>query len=156
MSLKSWSKKGFTLIELVMVVGISLILFSLLTTMVSHLVMVTKKVSIEEDIASELYFFENYIRDEILNAQKIKQDGSTGFKIVNTERVNKEIVQKTIHFELKNKNIRRVTSGKEGNNPLISKVEVFDVKCTDDYIKIDMEMINGKKREILVAIRNKG
>ncbi|EGY76373.1 hypothetical protein HMPREF9129_2131 [Peptoniphilus indolicus ATCC 29427] len=123
--------------------------------MVSHLLGVTKKVSLEEDVASELYFFENYIRDEILSAQKIKQDVSTGFKIINTERVNKKIVQKTIHFELRNKNILRVVSGEKGNNSLISKVEVFDVKCTDDYIKIDMEMINGKKREILVAIRNR-
>ncbi|MBL7574933.1 prepilin-type N-terminal cleavage/methylation domain-containing protein [Peptoniphilus asaccharolyticus DSM 20463] len=154
MNLKNLSKKGFTLIELVMVVGISLILFSLLGNTVGHFVSATQKNSVDEEIANELYFFENYIRDEIESAQKIVADEQYGFKIVNRKRVeNKgnEYVQDTVYFDLEKNEIRR----NRGSNALISRVEKFDIKCTEDYVLINVKMLNGKSKEILVAIRNR-
>lgn len=148
MNLKKSFKKGFTLIELVVTIAIALILFSLLGNLVSSILKSTQKISLEEETLSELYFFENFVRDEITSAEKIIKDNENTFKLVLKNEDNKDKYQEVYYYLNRGQILR---SG--GSNVLLSWVKNYNANYNDGIIKMNIELKTGKKRDIIVEVR---
>lgn len=158
MNLKKSCKKGFTLIELVLAIGISLILFSAISTMLSHMIKTTQNISSQEFYVNELYFFENFVRDEICSASKIEKNGTNTFILTIFENnsngnVSKKNEEKQVYYYLNNGKIIRGVNNYNGGNTLISNVKNYQAVYENSYVKLFVELFTGQKREIIVEVR---
>lgn len=145
MNLKRLYKKGFTLIELVVAIAISLVLFSILGNILYQSVNNTKIISNQENETNGLYYFENFVRDDLTSSIKVKKNNLHGFVFTMQE----EGKEKTFYYDLSNNKILR----KDGNNVLLSNVKKYNVKYNNSCITMDILLFSGTHRIINIEVR---
>lgn len=168
---KFYRKRGFTLIELIIVLGISLIVFSVLGSIL-NITLKTLNVSKSTDsMFNDAYFSLNYIADEVYSADYIipnKNKGSLGFAILNAMNNRDEkyryiyysldgmaLERKAINLKYRLKN-EEVLSGKFGTNILLNNVKNLECLVNDESIDLEMNLLeNGLEKNIrkIIAIR---
>ncbi|WP_164845548.1 PilW family protein [Anaerosphaera multitolerans] len=166
---KFYRLRGFTLIELIIVLGISVLIFPLLYSLLGMSLKTLNTSNRNDLIFNDTYFTFNYIADEINSADYIVEDckrNSLGFAIVNCKNEKgyryvyyvfdgKRIARKAVNIDRKF-DINVDSVGTFGTNTLINNVK--NVSCTikENLIKLNIVVFSGnyeREFEKIIAIR---
>lgn len=171
---KYFRQKGFTLIELVLAIGISMIIFSVLSSIFG---LVAKTITISSsgnEFLNSSYFSSNYIYREVASADYIiknENKNSLGFALVNVFNAKKGKKYRYVYYVFSDSSIKRkalvrnsifegnLITGKTGTNIIAKNIRSVDSTVNDEIIKLNIEHeLNGisKKYEIEIINRTFG
>ncbi len=157
LKLKKYCKtKGFTLIELVLSIALTAVVFSAVTSVLNFSLTMSGRINARDSLFQESYFTENFLYEEISSADYIVSNNnprSLGFTLIKLIGVNdgeQNTGYRYTYYSLKDKTLKRHSintknkvqkgyAGKEmGVNNIISGVENISCNLTDEKVTIEI------------------
>ncbi len=167
----SLKKGAFTLIELVISISITVLIFTVLLGLFNSTVISFKKSDEKLNSLNNSYLFFEFFRDDLEKGDSVvinKNKNSIGIGIINRYSKNSEYPYKYTYYSLEDGNIFRNTqkskveyrekefvNGKFGKNKVIENVENIELLKEDGYINLKMYLDDDNPLERIYAIRSK-
>ena len=102
-------KNGFSLIELLVVIGVSAIIISFIFYLFNNVNFLTEKIKTKDKKTLELAYTINQLRDDILHIIPGKTGNSSGFQLINGEKLIFHRQNWNISNDFQGKKITKVT-----------------------------------------------